>query len=262
MAKILRPRRGTASVAKSQLTGNNKLASGEVFFELPDGKSWGGSEGKIIMGNGTNDYSALTPFIDPTKYVHTGQTENQSVAFTETSSTDNAALLKTIVSGVSIKNAFAGIKNLLSNLNSSVTQLNNELSTKISEDEINIERKRIDNIQDTTITITKFLKIQSKGIRNNNSTGLTFTFSSDSDSTLSALKDKSPKVIEANIVGQTTDGMLTNSASIPSSYVESNTINEYKISVFSDSKSGVSGSYVFFAIIILTYDEDVNIFKA
>lgn len=132
---------------------------------------------------------------------------------------------------------------------------------KISEDEIDVERKRIDNIRDTTVTITKFLKIQSNGIRNNNSIGLTFTFNSNSNTTLSAIKGKSPKVIEANIVGQTVDGAATNNASIPSSYTESNINNEYKINVFSDSKSGVAGQYIFFAIIILAYDEDVNIFK-
>ena len=144
MAKILRPRRGTASVAKSQLKDNNKLASGEVFFELPDGGSWGQSEGRIIMGDGNNAYQNLKAFIDPTNYVHKGQTQEQSIQFTETSSTDNAALLKTIVSGVSIKNAFAGIKNLLSNLNSSVTQLNNDLDKSKSDIEYHwgeIEKK-------------------------------------------------------------------------------------------------------------------------
>lgn len=125
------------------------------------------------------------------------------------------------------------------------------MSTKISED----------NIRDTTVTITKFLKIQSNRIRNNSSTGLTFKFNSNSDSTLSTIKDKSPKVIEANIVGVTLDGVSTNGASIPSSYVESNKNNEYEINVFSDSKSGVAGQYLFFAIVIIAYDEDVNIFK-
>ena len=117
------------------------------------------------------------------------------------------------------------------------------------------------DIENSTIRITKFLTIQSKGIRNNASINLTFTISSDDNSQLEAIKNNSPRVIEANIIGQTTDGMLTNTACIPSSYIELNKNNKYEISVFSDSKSGVSGSYVFFAIVILAYNEDVNIFK-
>lgn len=127
MGKIFRPRRGKNSTAKAQLkTGAlGPLANGEVFFELPNGGA-GTGEGKIIMGDGRTAYEQLPTFIDPSKYVHKGDTENQTVSFTETSSTDNAALLKNITSGASLKNLFSPVKNLLSNLNSSVTKLNND----------------------------------------------------------------------------------------------------------------------------------------
>ena len=132
MGKIFRPRRGKNSTAKAQLkTGAlGPLANGEVFFELPNGGA-GTGEGKIIMGDGRTAYEQLPTFIDPSKYVHKGDTENQTVSFTETSSTDNAALLKNITSGASLKNLFSPVKNLLSNLNSSVTKLNNDLLDKI-----------------------------------------------------------------------------------------------------------------------------------
>ena len=129
MGKIFRPRRGKNSTAKAQLkSGTNLLGplkSGEVFFELPDGGA-GKGEGKIVMGDGSTAYENLPAFIDPSKYVHTGGTENEKITFTETSSTDNAALLKNIISGASLKNLFPSVKNLLSNLNSSVTKLNND----------------------------------------------------------------------------------------------------------------------------------------
>ena len=144
MGKVLRPRRGKKSTAISQLKSGalGVLANGEVFFELPDGGA-GKGEGRIIMGDGNTAYENLPAFIDPSKYVHTGSTENEKVTFTETSSTDNAALLKNIVSGASLKNLFPSVKNLLSNLNSSVTKLNNDLKsakTNISSNTSNITK--------------------------------------------------------------------------------------------------------------------------
>ena len=162
MAKILRPRRGTAATATSQLTGTNKLKSGEVFFEIPNGGSYGKSEGRIMMGDGNTDYSGLTAFIDPSKYVHIGSTADQTVDFTETSSTDNSTLLKNIISGVSIKNAFASMKNLLSNLNSSVTQLNNDIKHE------NFYQK-IGNIKIVPVSYTLYFNnFQSYGLADQN----------------------------------------------------------------------------------------------
>ena len=132
MAKILRPRRGSASTAKSQLTGNNKLLRGEIFFELPTA-GIGKDEGKIIIGDGTTDYGSLVAFIDPAKYLHNGKISDEYIQFTETSESNNSTILKNISSGSTLKNIIAGFKNLLSNMNSLMTTMNSDLS-KAKED--------------------------------------------------------------------------------------------------------------------------------
>ena len=97
MASYLRPRRGKKATAESQ---NIILKKGEVFFEVPTG-GVGKGIGKIKMGDGTTAYKSLP---------------------------DNAALLKKIVTGAKLNVITGAIKNLLSNLNTSVTQLNNDLA--------------------------------------------------------------------------------------------------------------------------------------
>ena len=119
MASYLRPRRGKKATAESQ---NIILKKGEVFFEVPTG-GVGKGIGKIKMGDGTTAYKSLPYFLEqPTIDV-----ANTAIAFTETSETDNAALLKKIVTGAKLNVITGAIKNLLSNLNTSVTQLNNDL---------------------------------------------------------------------------------------------------------------------------------------
>lgn len=132
MAKILRPRRGSASTAKSQLTGNNKLLRGEIFFELPTA-GIGKDEGKIIIGDGTTDYGSLVAFIDPAKYLHNGKISDEIITFTETSNSDTNSVLNSIISGNNLKTLFSGIKNALSNMNSSMSTMNSDLS-KAKED--------------------------------------------------------------------------------------------------------------------------------
>lgn len=127
MGKILRPRRGSASTAKSQLTGSNILLKGEVFFELPT-TGIGKDEGKIILGDGSSDYGSLVPFIDPAKYVHNGKVSDETISFTETSTSDTTSVLKTIVSGASLKTLITGVKNGLSNINSALTTANTDLT--------------------------------------------------------------------------------------------------------------------------------------
>ena len=119
MAGYLKPRRGKLATATSQ---NIVLKRGEVFFEVPTG-GVGTGAGKIKMGDGTTAYSSLPYFLEPTVIDVAAST----IAFTEASSTDNTTLLNAIASGAQLKTIIGNVKKLLRNLNSSVTQLNNDL---------------------------------------------------------------------------------------------------------------------------------------
>ena len=120
MAGYLKPRRGKLATATSQ---NIVLKRGEVFFEVPTG-GVGTGAGKIKMGDGTTAYSSLPYFLEPTVIDVAAST----IAFTEASSTDNTTLLNAIASGAQLKTIIGNVKKLLRNLNSSVTQLNNDLA--------------------------------------------------------------------------------------------------------------------------------------
>lgn len=76
MGKYLRPRRGNEDVATA---ANIKLLDGEIFLEFPEGKGFGKSAGRIIVGNGNDTYNekvnsstapgTFKPFItDPSLY--------------------------------------------------------------------------------------------------------------------------------------------------------------------------------------------------
>ncbi len=76
MGKYLRPRRGYENEAKE---ANIKLLNGEIFMEYPDGVGIGKSAGRLIVGNGNDNYSEkvnnsteaydFKPFItDPSLY--------------------------------------------------------------------------------------------------------------------------------------------------------------------------------------------------
>jgi hypothetical protein len=120
MASFLRPRRGKKATAESQ---NIVLKRGEVFFEVPTG-GVGTGIGKIKMGDGTTAYSSLPYFLEQKSI----DVASSAITFTESSSTDNATLLSEIKSGATVKVLFGSVKKLLSNINSSVTSLNNDLA--------------------------------------------------------------------------------------------------------------------------------------
>ena len=121
MASYLRPRRGKKATAVSQ---NVVLRRGEIFFEVPD-TGVGTGNGKIKMGDGTTAYSSLPYFFEPTIV----DVATSTIEFTEATETDNAVLLSAISSGAQLKTLIGNIKKLLSNLNTSVTQLNNDFAS-------------------------------------------------------------------------------------------------------------------------------------
>jgi hypothetical protein len=126
MASYLRPRRGKKSTANSK---NIVLKKGEVFFEAPD-TGVGTGVGRIKVGDGSTAYSSLPAFMDLSAITY--DVANSTIAFTATSETNNTTLLNKIVTGAKLNVIIAAVKNLLSNLSSSVTTLNNDLDKKAS----------------------------------------------------------------------------------------------------------------------------------
>lgn len=127
VSKIFKPRRGTASI----MAGTKKstvLASGELFVEVPNtGVGTGAS--KIKIGDGTTAYSALPYAL--------GDTSNDQINFSSNTSTTVAAALNSVVTGASLKNIVAGLKQAISLCNTSITQLNDDTSkikTYVGED--------------------------------------------------------------------------------------------------------------------------------
>ena len=117
MASYLKPRRGTYSTASSKLTSSSAgvLKNGEIFFEL-NASGAGKGMGKIKMGDGSTNYSSLPYFLSLT---------DCGISFTANESTDQ---ISSLVSGVTIPNAFRYIKSSLAYLKTQVTNLNNDLS--------------------------------------------------------------------------------------------------------------------------------------
>ena len=120
MASYLRPRRGKKATAESQ---NIVLKKGEIFFEVPTG-GVGKGIGKLKMGDGTTAYKNLPYFLEQRAATDVA---NSTIAFTATSETNNTTLLNKIANNAKLNVIIPAIKNLLSNLNNSVTQLNNDL---------------------------------------------------------------------------------------------------------------------------------------
>lgn len=125
MASYLRPRRGKKSTAESQAI---VLKKGEIFFEVPDGGTGTGA-GKMKMGDGATAYANLPYFSQPT-------VEDSVVGFTdsntETAQSNNATYLTNIKPANTLKTIFTNLKQLLYNYNAEITQLNNDLESKIS----------------------------------------------------------------------------------------------------------------------------------
>ncbi|MFR8618097.1 MAG: SGNH/GDSL hydrolase family protein [Anaerostipes hadrus] len=119
---------------------------------------------------------------------------------------------------------------------------------------INTINGRIDTILTGTVNTTKLVTVHSATIRNNSASDLTFKISSKDNETLKSIKDKSPTVINANVIARALDGVAINGASIPSSYNVESTNDEYVITVYSGSSS-VVGQYVFMAVVTIAYED-------
>ena len=119
MASHLKPYRGKKATAESQ---NIVLKRGEVFFEVPVG-GVGTGIGKIKMGDGTTAYSDLPYFssVDDTVVSWTDTADT-----IDTTNNTNVALLNAFVPTKNVKSLFGTAKQLLVNLDRSVTVLNNK----------------------------------------------------------------------------------------------------------------------------------------
>lgn len=113
---------------------------------------------------------------------------------------------------------------------------------------------RIDTILTGTANTTKLVTVHSATIRNNSASDLTFKISSKDNETLKSIKDKSPTVINANVIAKALDGVAINGKGIPSSYNVESTNDEYVITVYSGSSS-VVGQYVFMAVVTIAYED-------
>lgn len=119
---------------------------------------------------------------------------------------------------------------------------------------INTINGRIDTILTGAVNTTKLVTVQSGTIRNNSASGLVFKISSKDNETLKSIKDKSPTVINANVIARALDGVAINGAGIPSSYNVESTKDEYSITVYSGSSS-VAGQYIFAAVVTIAYED-------
>lgn len=113
---------------------------------------------------------------------------------------------------------------------------------------------RIDTILTGAVNTTKLVTVHSASIRNNSASDLTFKISSKDNETLKSIKDKSPTVINANVIAKALDGVAINGKGIPSSYNVESTNDEYVITVYSGSSS-VVGQYVFMAVVTIAYED-------
>ena len=101
--KYFAPHRGKVSVMAQK--GTLVLKNGEIFVEVPD-TGVGTGHSRIKLGDGKTAYSALPYAI--------GDTENDTISFTEdTSATADAAVAK-VVSGAALKNDIAALKRAIS----------------------------------------------------------------------------------------------------------------------------------------------------
>lgn len=126
MASYLRPRRGKKATALSQ---NITLKAGEVFFETPT-TGVGTGAGRIMMGNGSNNYTYLnnnkkafiTDINCPDCYI-----SNFTATAGNTTLSNNDTYLNNMKPGASASTFFTNLWTLLSSHNKQLTQLNNDL---------------------------------------------------------------------------------------------------------------------------------------
>ena len=96
MEKIFRPKRGTKSLAEKQLTGNNALKAGEIFFEIPDTGEGTNGNYAIKMGDGSTAYKDL-PYILSNDAINIAN-EAKSTAETANNTANNASTVAVNVS--------------------------------------------------------------------------------------------------------------------------------------------------------------------
>lgn len=134
-----------------------------------------------------------------------------------------------------------------------VIKENKEMQEQLDSN-INTINGRIDTILTGAVNTTKLVTVHSATIRNNSASDLTFKISSKDNETLKSIKDKSPTVINANVIAKALDGVAINGKGIPSSYNVESTNDEYVITVYSGSSS-VVGQYVFMAVVTIAYED-------
>ena len=120
VSKILKPRRGLASTMATAAKSGIVLAKGELFVEAPS-TGMGTGASKVKIGDGTTAYSALPYAL--------GDTSNDKIDFSSNTSTTVAAALNSVVSGNSLKTLIAGLKQAISLCNTSITQLNDDITS-------------------------------------------------------------------------------------------------------------------------------------
>ena len=143
-------------------------------------------------------------------------------------------------------------QNLEEEINSNKTYMD-KVKTELKNDNKTLNG-RIDTILTGTANTTKLVTVHSATIRNNSASDLTFKISSKDNETLKSIKDKSPTVINANVIAKALDGVAINGKGIPSSYNVESTNDEYVITVYSGSSS-VVGQYVFMAVVTIAYED-------
>nr|DAT83846.1 MAG TPA: Polysaccharide deacetylase [Caudoviricetes sp.] len=143
-------------------------------------------------------------------------------------------------------------QNLEEEINSNKTYMD-KVKTELKNDNKTLNG-RIDTILTGTVNTTKLVTVHSATIRNNSASDLTFKISSKDNETLKSIKDKSPTVINANVIAKALDGVAINGKGIPSSYNVESTNDEYVITVYSGSSS-VVGQYVFMAVVTIAYED-------
>lgn len=143
-------------------------------------------------------------------------------------------------------------QNLEEEINSNKTYMD-KVKTELKNDNKTLNG-RIDTILTGAVNTTKLVTVHSATIRNNSASDLTFKISSKDNETLKSIKDKSPTVINANVIAKALDGVAINGKGIPSSYNVESTNDEYVITVYSGSSS-VVGQYVFMAVVTIAYED-------
>ena len=136
-----------------------------------------------------------------------------------------------------------------------IKDINNNMD--IIDEKLATESKKIDGMLSGTASSVEIVTVQSGTIRNNSASDLTFKISSKDNETLKSIKDKSPTVINANVIAKALDGVAINGKGIPSSYNVESTNDEYVITVYSGSSS-VVGQYLFAAVVTIAYERDIN----